>query len=76
MPGSILALPAAMVDPPPRPAPSELDDEHRTSPPPDQDGHADSAGDATPGDLDAPDIVSPTGEEMPVQHHDEVDSVR
>ncbi|MCC6989744.1 MAG: hypothetical protein IT181_12135 [Acidobacteria bacterium] len=27
-----------------------------------------------PGDLDAPDIVSPVGEEMPVQTHDEVDS--
>lgn len=27
-----------------------------------------------PGDLDAPDIVSPVGEEMPVQTHDEVDT--
>ena len=27
-----------------------------------------------PGDLDAPDIVSPVGEEMPVQTHDDVDT--
>jgi len=27
-----------------------------------------------PGDLDAPDLVSPVGEEMPVQTHDEVDA--
>ena len=26
-----------------------------------------------PGDTNAPDIVGPTGEEMPVQEHDEVD---
>lgn len=26
-----------------------------------------------PGDLDAPDLVSPVGEEMPIQSHDEVD---
>ncbi len=29
-----------------------------------------------PGDLDAPDIVSPVGEEMPVQTHDDVDTPR
>lgn len=28
-----------------------------------------------PGDLDAPDLVSPVGEEMPIQSHDEVDDV-
>lgn len=59
----------------PTPRPSEPEDQ-RATPPPLQDGHPDPAGDGTPGDLDAPDIVSPTGEEMPVQHHDEVDGTR
>lgn len=27
-----------------------------------------------PGDLDAPDLVSPVGEEMPIQSHDEVEA--
>lgn len=26
-----------------------------------------------PGDLDAPDLVSPVGEEMPIQSHDQVE---
>lgn len=55
--------------------PPETDDT-RVTPAPEQDGHPDQSGTETPGDLEAPDIVGPTGEEMPVQHHDEVDGAR
>jgi hypothetical protein len=53
------------------PDPDSGDD--RVPPNPDQLGSPTQSGQATPGDLGAPDIVSPVGEEMPVQTHDEVD---
>lgn len=47
-------------------------DEPRRTPPSEQQGQANQSGDGTPGDLGAPDIVGPFGEEMPVQSHDDV----
>ncbi len=58
--------------PPGGPIDRDPEDE-RAAPPRDQAGHADRDGRETSGDRGAPDIVGPTGEEMPVQSHDDVD---
>jgi hypothetical protein len=44
------------------------------TPPPDDEPRAglDPAQEEVPGDRDAADLVSPVGEEMPIQTHDEV----
>jgi len=60
-----------MADPAPR---ATEPDTHDPRPTPPGDVPVEPAGDGVPGDLGAPDIVGPTGEEMPVQHHDEVDT--
>lgn len=60
------------TDPAPRPVDTDPEDE-RAAPPRNQAEPGDRRGSETPGDLDAPDIVGPTGEEMPVQPHDDVD---
>ncbi len=53
----------------PTPSAEPEADDARVPPSSRQDGHPDQSGTETPGDLDAPDIVGPTGEEMPVQRH-------
>ncbi len=58
---------------PQRGVPDSGDD--RATPNPEQNGRPDDTGAETPGDLNAADIVGPVGEEMPVQTHDEVDTV-
>lgn len=48
-------------------------DDPREPPPSEDAGQPDPSGEGTSGDLGAPDIVGPFGEEMPVQHHDDID---